>query len=505
MCGLRRNEEYRVNRIDCAAYFSSLSATNSNEGFRVTIDSAVIAANRFGLGAKPGELAKAKSDPRAWLRTQIEGDRAVPAAIGALPTSRQIFEQTSQAQEARREARQMQQSGDAQAEFAQQVIQNVRQVLAPTYLKQVTARYRVAGTSDEPLRERLVHFWTNHFAVSADKVIVLGLAGALENEAIRPNVGNRFVDMLLAVERHPAMILYLDNQQSIGPNSRLARLAGRRANQDRVAGINENLAREILELHTLGVNGGYTQSDVTTFAQAITGWGVGGGRGRLAQGTPGEFVFRDGAHEPGAKTILGKRYAEGGEEQGRAVLEDLAKHPSTAKFIATKLARHFVSDEPPAVAVEKIAKSFRESDGHLPTVHRAVIELAQAWQEPFTKFKTPHEFVVSVYRALNVVPEQERQVLNAFELLGQRPYTPGSPTGWPDIASQWDGPDALMKRIEWSTQVGQRAGSNVDPLKLASQTLGGTLSDHTRTAIARAESAQQGLTLLLMSPEFQRR
>jgi uncharacterized protein (DUF1800 family) len=470
----------------------------------VSIDSAVIAANRFGLGARFGELVKAKSDPRGWLLGQVAGERPVPAAIAALPTSRQIFEQTSQAQDARREARQSQ-NGSAEAEIAQQIAQNVRQVLAPTYLKQVTARYRVAGTSDESLRERLVHFWTNHFAVSADKVLVLGLAGALENEAIRPNIGNRFVDMLIAVERHPAMILYLDNQQSIGPNSQLARLAARRPNQNRAAGINENLAREILELHTLGVNGGYTQADVTTFAQAITGWGVGGGRGRLAQGTPGEFVFRNAAHEPGAKTILGKRYAEDGEAQARAVLEDLAKHSSTATFIATKLVRHFVGDEPPSAAVDKVAKAFRDSDGHLPTVHRAVIELTQAWQEPFAKFKTPHEFVVSAYRTFGAVPEQERQVLNAFEVLGQRPYTPGSPAGWSDIASQWDGPDALMKRIEWSTQVGQRAGPQVDAAKLATASLGEALSDHTRVAISRAASGAQALTLLLTSPEFQRR
>jgi uncharacterized protein (DUF1800 family) len=476
---------------------------------------AVTAVNRFGLGAKPDELARASSDPRGWLTHQIEGTRAVPAIIAALPSSIAIARRYSEAQEARRDARGESSNNSSTPAAppvaqAQAVIQSVRQVLLPIYLQQVAARYQTATTSDEPLRERLVHFWSNHFAVSADKVQVLGFAAALENEAIRPSISGRFVDMLLAVEQHPAMILYLDNQQSAGPNSQLAKLAERRRpDAQRRIGINENLAREILELHTLGVNGGYTQADVTTFAQALTGWSFGGGRGpglrNESPGAPGEFVFRDGVHEPGTKTILGKRYAEEGYGQAKAVLEDLAKHPATAKFIATKLVRHFVSDEPPDAAVDKIAKVFRDSDGHMPTVHRAVIELAQAWRTPAAKFKTPHEFVVSTFRAVGFVPRQPQQVVTAFDALGQRPYTPGSPAGWPDTASNWDGPDALMKRIEWSTTVGERRASRVKPLELAEEALGAALSDHTRTAVSRAASGAQALALLLMSPEFQRR
>ena len=485
---------------------------------------AVIAANRFGLGARPGDLKRIQSDPRAWLLAQVQGARATPELIANLPRSPEIFQRYLEAQEDRREARTEQRESQAAAQsnagqptgeaaLAQRIVQGVRKVLAPMYLEQVAARYRVAMSSDEPLRERLTHFWTNHFAVSADKVAVIGLAGALENEAIRPHLGERFVDMLIAVESHPAMILYLDNQQSSGPNSQLARLAERRqarrlandAQRERKIGINENLAREILELHTLGVDGGYTQGDVTTFAQALTGWSVGGGRGRLAQGEPGTFVFRDAVHEPGAKTLLGKRYSEDGERQARAVLEDLAQHPATAKHIATKLVRHFIADEPPARDVERIAKIFRDSDGHLPTVHRAVLELESAWTSAAPKFKTPHEFVVSTFRAINFVPPQSNALAAPFELLGQRPYTPGSPAGWPDTSNQWDGPDALMKRIEWSSALGQRLGSRAEPLVLAEQMLGAALTDHTRTAVSRAATAAQGLTLLLMSPEFQRR
>ncbi len=198
---------------------------------------------------------------------------------------------------------------------------------------------------------------------------MLGLAGAFEREAIRPHVLGNFTDLLLAVEQHPAMLLYLDNYLSVGPGSRLARMAARRQTERKI-GINENLAREILELHTLGVNGGYTQQDVTTFAQVLTGWSIGGNFGRLQDGEPGQFTFREALHEPGAKTVLGKRYSEDGESEGKAVLRDVAAKPATATFIATKLARHFIADEPPPAAVEKLAKSFTKSHGDLPTVYR---------------------------------------------------------------------------------------------------------------------------------------
>ena len=253
------------------------------------------------------------------------------------------------------------------------------------------------------------------------------------------------------------------------------------------------------------MNGGYTQADVTAFALALTGWSIGGNRGVLREGTPGQFEFRESAHEPGARLVLGKRYGQDGVAQPRAILADLAAHAATATHIATKLVRHFVADDPPADAVERVAKAFRESGGDLPTVHRALIELPEAWTLPATKFKTPHEFVVSTFRTLDFVPSEPRQVLAPFQLLGQRPYSPGSPAGWPDTADQWNGPDALLKRIEWATAVGERVGAPGAPLVLAEQALGESLQDRTRTAISRAASAAQGVTLFLASPEFQRR
>jgi uncharacterized protein (DUF1800 family) len=463
----------------------------------MTLD-AVIAANRFGLGARPGELDRARGDARAWLQRQITGSRPVPDAIRRLPASAEVFKTYSELRRERNEAK-------SDGEAAMRILGALRTKLAPYYLDQVAARYRVAATTQESFRERLVHFWTNHFAVSADKPQVIALAGTLENEAIRPHVAGRFTDLLAAVEAHPAMILYLDNQASIGPGSQLAQRRGRRAAADgRKLGINENLAREILELHTLGVDGGYTQQDVTTFARALTGWSIGADRA-LLDGTPGKFAFHDAAHEPGAKTIMGARYSQSGVAQARAVLADLAKHPATARHIAVKLARHFIADEPPAEDVARLAKAFRDSDGDLPTVYRALLDAPSAWTTSAVKFKTPHELVVSSMRMLDFVPAEPRQIAAPFELLGQRPYTPGSPAGWPDTATHWDGPDALLKRIEWADTVASRAAGREQPLSLGENSLGGAFNERTRVAITRASSAQQGLTLLLASPEFQRR
>jgi uncharacterized protein (DUF1800 family) len=461
-----------------------------------------IATNRFGLGARPGELSSVASDPRGWLREQVRGRRELPAQIKALPSSAAAFEQYQRGREGRREAREM----ADRDEVAEKVIESLRETLLPMYREQVAARYRVAARSTESFRERLVHFWTNHFAVSAAKPQVLALAGALENEAIRPHVAGSFSDMLLAVESHPAMILYLDNQASIGPNSTLAERATRRArNAERKLDINENLAREILELHTLGVTGGYTQADVTSFARALTGWSIGSNRGPHTEGELGTFEFREVAHEPGPQTILGKRYGEAGLDQPRAILRDLARHPATATHIATKLVRHVIADVPPQSAIDRIAKIFRDTSGNLSNVHNALIDLPEAWSNEPAKFKTPHEFVVSTFRALDFLPTTPQQILAPFQLLGQRPYAPGSPAGWPDIASQWDGPDALLNRIEWSSELSERVGKRIAPLDLATSALGAALTDRTREAIARAESAAQALTLLLASPDFQRR
>jgi uncharacterized protein (DUF1800 family) len=466
---------------------------------------AVIAVNHFGLGARPGETELHAVDAREWLVRQVRGSRPMPAVIGGLVKSPGVFRIYQESRMERRQDKAQVMSTD-DSENAKRKFAALRQTLAPIYLQQVAARYEVAIRSEESFRERLVHFWSNHFAVSADKPQVAALAATLENEAIRPNIHRSFTDLLLAVEAHPAMILFLDNQGSVGPDSTAARRVRRRnAQSERKLDINENLAREILELHTLGVQGGYTQTDVTAFARVLTGWSVGSDRGPTAGGETGEFVFRNNAHEPGAQLIMRKRYSQEGADQARAVLRDLAAHPATATHVATKLVRHFVADDPPAIAVEHLSKVFRQTGGDLPSVHAALVGLPQAWQASDAKFKTPHEFVISTYRCLDTVPAKPQQMLAPFQLLGQRPFTPGSPAGWPDTAAQWDGPDALLKRIEWASQLGERVAARVQPLQLAANSLGTALNERTRIAISRAASVAQGVTLLLASPEFMRR
>jgi uncharacterized protein (DUF1800 family) len=295
----------------------------------------------------------------------------------------------------------------------------------------------------------------------------------------------------------------------MGKDSEAVRLIARRPfaaeAAQRQLGINENLAREILELHTLGVNGGYTQADVTSFAEIITGWSIGGGKGRLAGGTPGRFYFRENMHEPGAKSFLGKTYYEQGQRQGEAVLADLAGNPATARFIATKLVRHFIADDPPAAAVERVARAFQKTGGYLPQVYAALIQSPEGWDPDARKFKTPEDFVFSTLRSLNVSPSQPEEVVRSFDLLGQRQYTPGSPAGWPDTSKSWDGSDALMHRVLWASRVAARYERGVDPVELAASSLGSYARPETLTALKRATSSSQALALLLMSPEFQRR
>jgi uncharacterized protein (DUF1800 family) len=459
---------------------------------------AEIAVLRFGLGARPGELKTASADPRGWLAAQIKG--AVPLAGSTPLASSELI--VAALMTARDENPDMKKGA------------LVRSAYLPHYRDQVLARAQSAALTATPFAERLVHFWSNHFAVSTDKAQLLGLAGTLENEAIRPTIAGRFADMLIAVEQHPAMIAFLDNQYSIGEQSDLAVLAAQRAARrnapgsaptSRPFGINENLAREILELHTLGVNGGYSQADIIAFAEIITGWSIGGGKGRLAGGTPGRFYFRANLHQPGPKTFLGKTYRDEGQAQGEAALADLSRHPATAQFIATKLVRHFVADDPPPRLVAQVAHAFLKSGGHLSQAYAALIDSSEAWDADVRKFKTPQDFVFSSLRALNITPQQPDEVLRSFELLGQRQYTPGSPAGWPDTAQSWDGSDALMRRVLWATRAAARYEQGVPPAELAATSLGGYARPETLTALNRAASSSQAVALLLMSPEFQRR
>ena len=459
-----------------------------------------IAANRFGLGARPGELALIGGDAHEWLRAQLRAPAPALAAPG-LSSSAQILAQALELRRESRAQREAQSAGSAGA--PEDTVQRLPQYLRPIYTLEVTARLQHAVSTERPFLERLTQFWANHFAISIDKLFITGLAGSFEREAIRPHVLGHFSDMLLAVETHPAMQLYLDNYLSVGPHSPAAQ---RRVRRDKPRiGINENLAREILELHTLGVGGGYTQQDVTTFAEVLSGWSIAGEGGRFGGGDPGRFLFRPELHEPGHKVMLGRRYADEGFAQGVAVLRDLAAQPATAHFVATKLTRHFIADEPPPQAVARLAEAFARNGGHLPSVYAALIDAREAWLEPLAKYKTPTDYVVSSFRGLSVPIEADRAALAPFELLGQRTWQPGSPAGWPDRSADWDGASALLKRIRWADAVGARLGNRRDALQLAPQLLGANLRAATGETVMHAASAAQALTLLLAAPEFMRR
>ncbi|HEX6133310.1 MAG TPA: DUF1800 domain-containing protein [Longimicrobiales bacterium] len=452
------------------------------------MDLALHALNRFGLGAAIGEKRRLH-DPRGWLLDQltstaprIEGgssEAEVAEALRALRTAQMSSDQAA-AMQARRRA-----VGLAARDMAAVLERRL--------------------TTDQPFVERLVAFWSNHLCIStAGKVVVAPLAGLYERAAIRPHVLGRFEDMVLASARHPAMLLYLDNAQSIGPASRAAR-AGQRARRGAGRGLNENYARELLELHTLGVDGGYTQQDVQELARILTGWTVrglpaarrmGSGDGDLG------FRFEPLLHEPGTKTVLGVRYAEGGEEEGRRAIRALCSHPSTARFMAMKLVRHFVADEPPAATVTAVARAFSESDGDLRVTTRALIEHPESWSDAHRKFRTPQDWLVAVMRALNV----ERAGDNVPVLLRQlrQPlWAPPAPNGFPDTLQQWADPDSLLNRAELARTISRRVPRGFDP-RLLLDVIDAPSSDPLHAMLADTSvPATDRVALAIAAPAFQ--
>lgn len=456
---------------------------------------AAIALNRFGLGARPDEAVP--GDAGGWLLAQFERYEPLPPAWQSQPRTQTLVQGLLEQQRAQRMAA----DGDKQA-----ARQAYRREARDDYLSAVGARTASALAGPAPFVERLVHFWANHFAVSVDKVAVAGLAGALEADAIRPHVLGRFEDMLLAVTRHPAMLVYLDQAASIGPQSPLGERAAQRQ-PERRRGLNENLAREILELHTLGVRSGYTQADVTEFARALTGWTLPGPAGAPpgAATVDGAFAYRPALHEPGTRTLLGRSYPQAGEQQARAILHDLATAPATARHLATKLARHFVADDPPEALVRRLAAVFGRSGGDLPTVYRALVEAPEAWQAQPAKFKSPWEWAVSGLRALGRREVPPMQMANLMNQLGQPVWRPGSPAGYDDVAATWAAPDALLRRVEVAQRLAAQSGDAIDARALAPRILPGSLGEATASAVARSESPAGALALLLVSPEFLRR
>jgi uncharacterized protein (DUF1800 family) len=469
---------------------------------------AALALHRFGVGPRAGSIASIASDPRGALLAELDRPGAGRISDSDLLTSGVAARVAFAYQQAQRAARQAERAAQPAMAPGNGGTPEMKDQTPPAsvprpnpgpsvpqqiYLAEARARINAALAAEIGFVERLAWFWSNHFCVSADKGNVRQICGAYEREVIRANVLGRFGDMLLAAESHPAMLIYLDNARSIGPDS----MAGLRQKR----GLNENLAREILELHTLGVRTVYTQDDVTRFANVITGWTVVPFRQDALRG--GEFEFNPRMHQPGAQTVIGQSYPDSGLEQGRAVLAALARHPATAKHVATKLARHFVADEPPPALVELLAKRFLATQGDLKEVGKALVAAPESWEAPRAKLKRPGEWVVAALRAVGVTPADIGPVMQAHNLLGEPLWRPSAPKGFADESAPWL--DGLAQRLDIANQFARRLGADADPREVFEEALAPLASAETRQAITRAESRPQALALLFMTPEFQRR
>jgi uncharacterized protein (DUF1800 family) len=488
---------------------------------------AVLALNRFGMGPRPGSIAAIEADPRAALIAELDRPLLLTAAA-SLPSSAKAYrtvadanaKRAARAKQAQQEAKKKQQiaaasvmaegqneaqgqgqgqtqgqaqgqSQDAAEMAARKAADAVPDPGRPIYLEEAKIRTEAALAAEIGFAERLVWFWSNHFCISANKI--QSMSGAYEREAIRPHVLGRFNDLLQAAEGHPAMLFYLDNLGSMGANS----IAG----INRSRGLNENFAREIMELHTLGVRSGYTQDDVISFANVLTGWTLIPPGNDPERG--GEFTFNPRLHEPGGQTVLGKLYDQGGAEQGRAVLRDLAAHPATATHVATKLARHFIAETPPPPLVEQMAKTFRETDGDLKEVAKPMVSAPEAWSEPPSKLKRPGEWVVGMVRATGITQVDPTRFTAGQELLGEALWRPPAPKGYPDDEASWI--DGVGRRLDVANNFAEREAGKADPQDIIENVFSSSVSSEVKQAVNRAESRQQALALLFMSADFQRR
>ena len=476
------------------------------------IANATMAFTRFGLGPRfdlpANDRAAIMADPRSALKAELLPSNA--ALQGSeLTSTKDVLTAYFMAQQQLKMLRDQMSPNMAQAsnmaetaptQMANSSIADAKaarqQVKREAIATESQARFQKAFDSKTGFVERLVYFWSNHFCVSANKGGIAAVAaGSFEREAIRPFVFGKFADMLLAVEQHPAMLFYLDNRDSMGPNSK--------AGQNRKKGLNENLAREIMELHTLGVKGGYNQADVTFLARMITGWTFPGINNKNAGSAV--FTFNANAHEPGASKLLGKSYDQQGIAQGETALRDLARHPATATHIAFKFARHFVADDPPPQLVQKLTKNFQGSDGDLKALAITLLDDDSAWNTPAQKLRSPQEYLLAASRALNLPPNNPQPLVNALNTLGQPLWRPPGPNGHGDTQEVWASPEGMKVRLSYAAQMGRQTQITGNPVDILGQTLGDSVSTETRQAVARAESRQQALALMLMSPEFQLR
>lgn len=452
-----------------------------------------IAAHRFGLGARPGEIERASGDPKSWLMTQLNGPADQPQSLdgsGMMTGAALVADMVAYQRERASERRNGTGEDPVKTFFKNRVA---------LYMKEMSARFALGFSTDRPFAERLVRFWSNHFVVSAQNPRATTFVGAFEREAIRPYIHSRFEDMLLAVVAHPAMLLYLDNAQSVGPDSFGGMLSGK--------GLNENLGRELMELYTLGVDGGYTQTDVIAMAKLLTGWTI----DRKGGGQNG-FQFVAAIHEPGPVTLRGKTYSSG-IDGTVAAIRDLANDPATARHIARKFATHFIADSPPPESCARLEKTFIETGGNLRALAQSVVEDTHAWRTGLTKMRSPVEYVTASFRLLGWpkggdTQKQVQGAMAATRLMGEFPLSAPAPKGWPDTSDAWSGPDAILNRIEWARELGNRMPAALTKpavATVAAEGLGALLRAETMSVMEQAGTAREAIGLLLSSPEFQRR
>jgi len=475
--------------------------------------------NRVAFGPRPGDLARVRAlGVDRYIDQQLHPERLADAAVAArlapLTTigmsSHEIAEQFEQPMiEARRSTALSAVPGGAGGRQGAPAAANgaappASPRIEPNRVVTELAEQRLlrAIYSERQLQEVLVDFWFNHFNVDARKGPTRFMLTEYERDAIRPHVLGRFRDLLGDTAKSPAMLFYLDNWMSAAETGTLQPLPSARPPNRR--GLNENYARELMELHTLGVDGGYTQKDVTEVARAFTGWTIDNPR------RGGGFRFQPRLHDAGEKQILGHRIkAGGGIDDGEQVLDILAAHPSTARFIATKLVRRFVSDEPPESLVKRAAARFSSTGGDLREVMRTILT-AKEFRSPRTydaRVKTPYEFIVSAVRASGADVQDARPLVRALQQLAMPLYQCQPPTGYRDSADAWVNTGALVNRMNFAAALASNQLRGIviaDPMVVRT-VVDPELSESTRATIARADSPAQALALTLAAPEFQRR
>lgn len=442
------------------------------------------ALNRYGYGADSNTPSLKNIDPKGWLIAQLQPYPKLDNSWTSQLAAEQHYLYV-QSKRANKKNQMADMNGMAKAVSRKDIVEAAKSLVNDSIKHNIE--------TNTPFQARLLDFFSNHFSVSYSNLPMIALAPTLEHEAIGPNLVGQFENLLIAVEQHPAMLVYLNNEYSVGPNS----IAARKYKKKKL-GLNENLAREILELHTLGVKAGYTQQDVTEFAKGITGWSI----GSIKRGEEPGFRFRHGTHEPGKRVILNKTYAHKGIDQGTSILTDLARHPKTAAHVCSKLAQHFIADTPPKNVVAAMQKKWLETNGNLKQVMIAMLEHQESWSEQQLKLKSPRDLLISACRACGV-SKIRPDAFRTLMVLGQTPFGAGSPAGFADNQQAWSGPRSMMSRIEWAEHFSGAVRTN--PHEIASNALGPKLRSQTREQMRRAESKRQALAIMLMSPEFQMR